>query len=104
MKRIREKTGYLVETFSTLSKRYGPVVGLKIGNDRIVILNDLESMKAMLMNEDCEGRPNGPIFKIRTWGLRRGIYLKQNYRYKINFTDIEKYFNNILLCRFTSCR
>jgi len=73
--RIRQETGYLVKTCSALCKKYGPVVGLKIGQDRIVILNDLESIRAMLTNEDCDGRPTGPFYKARTWGARLGNYL-----------------------------
>lgn len=71
--RIRQETGYLFKTCSVLCKKYGPVVGLKIGKDRIVVLNDLESMRAMLSNEDCDGRPIGPIYEARTWGARRGL-------------------------------
>ncbi|KAL6425592.1 hypothetical protein ACFW04_009618 [Cataglyphis niger] len=71
--RIRQETGYLFKTCSTLCKKYGPVVGLKIGKDRIVILNDLESVRAMLTNEDCDGRPIGPLFEARTFGARRGL-------------------------------
>ncbi|XP_050460249.1 probable cytochrome P450 303a1 [Cataglyphis hispanica] len=71
--RIRQETGYLFKTCSTLCKKYGPVVGLKIGKDRIVVLNDLESVRAMLTNEDCDGRPIGPLFEARTFGARRGL-------------------------------
>ncbi|KYM83976.1 hypothetical protein ALC53_05594 [Atta colombica] len=71
--RIRQETGYLFKTCSTLCKKYGPVVGLKIGQDRIVIMNDLESIRAMLTNKNCDGRPNGPFYKARTWGVILGL-------------------------------
>ncbi|XP_015121196.1 probable cytochrome P450 303a1 [Diachasma alloeum] len=71
--RLRKKTGYLHETCTLLGKKYGPIVGLKIGTDRIVVLNTYESMKSMLMNEDCDGRPIGPVYESRTWGKRRGV-------------------------------
>ncbi|XP_071574956.1 probable cytochrome P450 303a1 [Temnothorax nylanderi] len=71
--RIRQETGYLFKTCSALCKKYGPVVGLKIGQDRIVVLNDVESIRAMLTNEDCDGRPTGPFYKARTWGVRLGL-------------------------------
>ncbi|XP_034938135.1 probable cytochrome P450 303a1 [Chelonus insularis] len=71
--RIRKKTGYLNKTCTVLGEKYGPVVGLKIGNDRIVVLNDLESMKSMLMNDDCDGRPVGPVYEARTFGKRLGV-------------------------------
>ncbi|XP_033330973.2 putative cytochrome P450 303a1 [Megalopta genalis] len=71
--RLREETGYLFETCSALCKKYGPVVGLKIGTDRIVVLNDHESIRAMLTDEDCDGRPIGPVYETRTFGKRRGL-------------------------------
>ncbi|XP_020291003.1 probable cytochrome P450 303a1 isoform X2 [Pseudomyrmex gracilis] len=71
--RIRQETGYLFKSCSLLCKKYGPVVGLKIGSDRMVILNNLESIRAMLTNEDCDGRPTGPIYQARTWGTRKGL-------------------------------
>ncbi|XP_012222204.1 probable cytochrome P450 303a1 [Linepithema humile] len=71
--RLRQETKYLCKTCSALGKKYGPVVGLKIGTDRIVVLNDLENIRAMLNNEDCDGRPTGPLYEARTWGARRGL-------------------------------
>ncbi|XP_076241382.1 putative cytochrome P450 303a1 [Calliopsis andreniformis] len=71
--RLRQETGYLVKTCSALCKKYGPVVGLKIGTDRIVVLNNYESIKAMLNDENCDGRPIGPVYEARTLGVRRGL-------------------------------
>ncbi|XP_066586057.1 probable cytochrome P450 303a1 [Prorops nasuta] len=71
--RLRRETGYLFKSCSELCKKYGPVVGLKIGADRLVILNSYESIKSMVANEDCDGRPIGPIYEARTWGKRRGL-------------------------------
>lgn len=75
VKRLRQETGYLFKTCSALSKKYGPVVGLKIGTDRIVVLNDYESIKAMLSDDNCDGRPIGPVYETRTLGTRRGTYI-----------------------------
>lgn len=72
VERLRKSTGFLYETFAILYKRYGPVVGLKIGKDRIVILNTYESWRSMAQNEDCDGRPTGPVYQTRTWGERKG--------------------------------
>ncbi|XP_043289882.1 probable cytochrome P450 303a1 isoform X2 [Venturia canescens] len=71
--RIRKKTGFLHTTCTELSKQYGSVFGLKIGKDRIVVLNNYESMRSMLTNDECDGRPTGPVYEARTWGKRRGV-------------------------------
>lgn len=71
--RLRKETGFFSESCNILSKKYGSIIGLKIGIDRIVILNDYESMKAMIMNENCDGRPIGPVYDARTFGKRQGM-------------------------------
>lgn len=73
--RIRKETGYLYKTLASFKDKYGSIVGLKIGHDRMVVLNDYESMRSMLTNEDYDGRPIGPMWEARTWGARRGIRL-----------------------------
>ncbi|XP_076764369.1 putative cytochrome P450 303a1 [Xylocopa sonorina] len=73
MARLRQEAGSLTQTCSILCKKYGPIFGLKIGMDRIVVLNDYDSVHAMLTNEDCDGRPIGPFYKARTFGSRKGL-------------------------------
>lgn len=85
---IRKDTGYLFKTCSVLCERYGPVVGLKIGSDRIVILNDYDSVCSMLLNPDCEGRPTGLMYKARTWGKRRGENYLFIHRVKYSYIYI----------------
>ena len=70
--RLRRETGFFSEMCNTLGRKYGPIIGLKIGVDKIVILNDYESMKAMITNESCDGRPVGPVYEARTFGKRQG--------------------------------
>ncbi|KAK0176822.1 hypothetical protein PV328_000926 [Microctonus aethiopoides] len=71
--RIRKKTKYLHKACSWLSEKYGPVIGLKIGVDQIVVLNSFESIKSMLIDERCDGRPIGPFYEARTFGKRLGV-------------------------------
>lgn len=70
--RLRKKNHYLFKTFSVLSKKYGPIIGLKIGVNHIVVLNEYKSIKSMLSNEDCDGRPFGILYDKRTGGINRG--------------------------------
>ncbi|XP_015602519.1 probable cytochrome P450 303a1 [Cephus cinctus] len=71
--RLRKQTGYLYKTLSVLSKKYGPVFAVKIGIDTIVFLNDYNSIRSMLTNEDCDGRPTGHFYKMRTQGKSQGV-------------------------------
>ncbi|XP_061937436.1 methyl farnesoate epoxidase [Apis cerana] len=72
---LRKKNHYLFKTFSVLSKKYGPIIGMKIGINHVVVLNDYESIKSMLSNEDCDGRPIGILYDKRTGGINRGLLL-----------------------------
>lgn len=45
---------------------------MKIGINHVVVLNDYESIKSMLSNEDCDGRPIGILYDKRTGGINRG--------------------------------
>lgn len=46
----------------------------QVGKDRQVICYGYEAAKEMLTNEDLDGRPQGPFYETRTWGIRRGIF------------------------------
>ncbi|KAM3955653.1 putative cytochrome P450 303a1 [Aphomia sociella] len=83
--KLREKTGYLYKAVKELSALYckdSPLIGLRIGKDRIVMVNSLEANKEMLANEDIDGRPKGIFYQTRTWGKRRGVLLTDGELWK----------------------
>ncbi|XP_039763878.1 probable cytochrome P450 303a1 [Pararge aegeria] len=83
--KMREKTGYLYKSVKELANIYcggGPLIGLKIGKDRIIMVNTVEANKEMLYNEDIDGRPKGIFYQTRTWGKRRGILLTDGELWK----------------------
>lgn len=73
--RLRKKTGLLHLTTAELAKKYGPILGLKLGQDRIVIVHGMPDNREFLMSDDLSGRPNGFFYKLRTWGERKGVLL-----------------------------
>ncbi|XP_049885287.1 probable cytochrome P450 303a1 [Pectinophora gossypiella] len=83
--KLREKSGYLYKTVKELSDKYcknGPVLGIRIGKDRMAMVNTLEANKEMLFNEDIDGRPKGIFYQTRTWGMRRGVLLTDGELWK----------------------
>ncbi|XP_023940890.2 probable cytochrome P450 303a1 [Bicyclus anynana] len=83
--KMREKTGYLYKSVKQLAAIYcqgEPLIGLKIGKDRIVMVNTVEANKEMLNNEDIDGRPKGIFYQTRTWGKRRGVLLTDGELWK----------------------
>lgn len=52
---------------------YGPIVGLKLVKDNLVIVSGKEMIKKLLHCEELNGRPDAFFFHIRTLGKRSGI-------------------------------
>lgn len=73
--KYRKKTGTLSLATNELAKKYGQVLGLRIGKDRIVFAYGFEAIREFLLKEELSGRPQGPFYELRTWGKRRGIML-----------------------------
>nr|UUB32679.1 cytochrome P450 CYP303A1 [Dendroctonus valens] len=78
LQKARAQLGSLCEVTAALSKRYGPVMGFKVGRDPIVVVYGPQEIKEMELSEDLIGRPINPYFKLRTWNKRRGILLTDN--------------------------
>ncbi|XP_063239979.1 methyl farnesoate epoxidase [Bacillus rossius redtenbacheri] len=72
---LRRSTGYLYKATAELARQYGPVVGLKVGKDRIVVLHSHQAIRDMMSREEFDGRPTGLFYETRTWGVRRGVLL-----------------------------
>ncbi|XP_044732290.1 probable cytochrome P450 303a1 [Chrysoperla carnea] len=72
--RLRKQNGFLYKVIAKMAQKDG-IVGLKIGKDKIVIGYSPEAVKAIHKSEDLQGRPHGPFYQTRTWGLRRGLLL-----------------------------
>lgn len=73
----RIKHGMLCRGTMAMSKKYAEngAIGFKIGKDKLVVAITADAIMEMMNNEDLDGRPTGPFFETRTWGLRRGILL-----------------------------
>lgn len=71
-KHLKNNGGFLSHATTTLAKKYGPLVGMRLGRDRQVIACGYQAVKEMLTDKDIDGRPQGPSWEVRTWGSRRG--------------------------------
>lgn len=67
-----KRTGHLLTATAEMAKEYGPVLGLKVGREIIVVIHDYLPNKEFLLSEGLAGRPYGDFFDMRTWGKRRG--------------------------------
>ncbi|CAB3226338.1 unnamed protein product [Arctia plantaginis] len=85
VKKLREQNGYLYKAVNLLAEMHGvsnSCLGIRIGKDRIVMVNSLEAIKEMLLSEDIDGRPKGIFYQTRTWGERRGVLLTDGELWK----------------------
>ncbi|KAF7284636.1 hypothetical protein GWI33_021825 [Rhynchophorus ferrugineus] len=73
--RARSRSKSLYEGTAEMSKQFGPVLGLKVGRNPIVIVYGPEAYKEFSTSIVLIGRPDDFYYKLRTWGRRLGIIL-----------------------------
>ncbi|XP_065079380.1 methyl farnesoate epoxidase-like [Ochlerotatus camptorhynchus] len=59
--------------WAELTGRYGPIVGLRLGRDRVVIVSGLESIREVYSKDEFDGRPDGFFFRMRSFDKRLGV-------------------------------
>lgn len=77
IQKARKETGMLCKGVMRMAAHYktNGALGFKVGKDKLVVAITADAIIEMMSNEDMDGRPTGPFFETRTWGLRRGILL-----------------------------
>ncbi|KAG7189775.1 hypothetical protein KM043_017438 [Ampulex compressa] len=71
--RLRSKHGYVHLALQKLTQRYGPILGLKLGIQKLVVISSYDLVKKVLLQEEFNGRPDGFFFRLRALGKRRGV-------------------------------
>ena len=64
--------GYYHLVWASLSTKYGPVVGLRLGRDCVVTVSGYDAIRDVLLRDEFDGRPDGFFFRLRTFGKRLG--------------------------------
>ncbi|KOX69409.1 hypothetical protein WN51_05572 [Melipona quadrifasciata] len=71
--RLKLKHKYIYLAFQNLTKTYGPILGLKLGNQKVVMISTHDLVKKVLLQQEFNGRPDGFFFRVRAFGKRKGI-------------------------------
>nr|CAH7744053.1 unnamed protein product [Callosobruchus chinensis] len=79
---MHKKLGYHHLVWTYLDKKYGDVVGMKLGRNYVVAASGPEAIKEVLTREDFDGRPDGFFFRLRTFGKRLGIVFSDGQFWK----------------------
>ncbi|KAJ9576496.1 hypothetical protein L9F63_025606, partial [Diploptera punctata] len=72
-RREKSRVGYYHLVWSSLSSRYGPVTGMRLGTDYIVVACGYDAIRDILLRDEFDGRPDGYFFRLRTFGKRMGV-------------------------------
>lgn len=72
---LRSKYGYVHLVLQELAQTYGPVLGLKLGNQKVVVISTYDLVKKALLQDEFNSRPDGFFFRLRSLGKRKGTQL-----------------------------
>ncbi|XP_063986988.1 methyl farnesoate epoxidase-like isoform X2 [Diachasmimorpha longicaudata] len=71
--RLKKKYYYVHTVLEELSRQYGPVLGIKLGREKFVVISGNELVKKAAARDDFNGRPDGFFFRVRAFGKRKGV-------------------------------
>lgn len=66
-----------------LSQRYGSIVGLRVGHDRIIIVAGKNEIKEFYATEEFNGRPDGFFYRIRSFDKRLGVVFSDGKHWEV---------------------
>ncbi|XP_043286450.1 methyl farnesoate epoxidase-like [Venturia canescens] len=89
--RLRAKHGYVHLAFEELAKTYGPIVGVKLGNQKFVVVSSQRLVKKVLLADEFNGRPDGFFFRVRAFGARTGVLFTEGATWHHNRRFTMKY-------------
>ncbi|XP_029055473.1 methyl farnesoate epoxidase-like isoform X2 [Osmia bicornis bicornis] len=72
-RQLKLKNGYVYLAFHELMKSHGPILGLKLGTQKVVVISTHDLVKKVLLQDEFNGRPDGFFFRVRAFGKKRGI-------------------------------
>jgi len=58
-----------------LERMYGPIIGLKLGVQKIVVISTYDLVKKVLLQDEFNSRPDGFFFRLRSFGKRKGTQI-----------------------------
>lgn len=71
--RLKKHFNFHHHIWQHLSNRYGPIVGLRLGRDRLVIVSGKDAIRKFYNMSEFDGRPDGFFFRVRSFDQRLGL-------------------------------
>lgn len=69
-----KKYGFHHLVWEELTSKFGPIVGLRLGRDRIALISGQSAVKQILLKEEFDARPDGFFFRMRSYKKRLGKF------------------------------
>lgn len=92
VKRLRNTYHFFHLVWYHFYEIYGPIVGTRIGNTRIVIVSGRDAIREFYNNDHLNGRPRGFFYRVRTFNKTLGLVFVEN-----EFWDIQRKFSSKIL-------
>ncbi|XP_037035613.1 methyl farnesoate epoxidase-like [Bradysia coprophila] len=73
VKNLHSICGFYHLVWHYLTQRYGAIVGLRVGHDRIIIVAGKNEIKEFYATDEFNGRPDGFFYRIRSFDKRLGV-------------------------------
>lgn len=73
IQKLRSICGFYHLAWHHLAKQFGPVVGLKVGRDRLIIVSGFEAIRQLYAADEFAGRPDGFFYRMRSFEKRLGV-------------------------------
>ncbi|KAB0792150.1 hypothetical protein PPYR_14109 [Photinus pyralis] len=82
IQKLCRQTGSLSKAVLPLVAEYGPLIGARIGRERVVIVCGLQQILEMFGRDELNGRPKGILSDSRTGGKRKGIVFNDSQTFQ----------------------
>ncbi|XP_053688047.1 methyl farnesoate epoxidase-like [Sabethes cyaneus] len=69
--------------WTELARRFGPIVGLKLGRDQVVIVSGMEAIRELYSKDEFSGRPDGFFFRVRSFDKRLGVVFTDGENWEV---------------------
>ncbi|XP_022921198.2 probable cytochrome P450 305a1 [Onthophagus taurus] len=93
---ISRKLGGQHKAFNFMSKQYeSNIIGLKLGNRKVVVVLSYPLVKQILCSEDYDGRPNDFFLRLRSMGQKIGITSADGELWLIQRTFVMKHMRQL---------
>ncbi|VEN64072.1 unnamed protein product [Callosobruchus maculatus] len=77
---LRKRTGHFLLATAEMAREYGPVLGLKVGGETIVVVHGFQANREFLSSDGLAGRPKGILLVDEEFWMEQRRFLLRHLR------------------------